>query len=324
MSYPMLELAIYDPGYREHVENWVIDGLLTAPSITFIASPPKVGKTVLATTLAVAVATGQPFLGRSTTQGSVLWLACEESRAERRRLLDQIPYPDGPYPFPAMPEYGTPGTRALPIYTTYTRISIDNAYFNREVRHVAELCRPKLIVLDPFVIVAGKYNLGCDLYARRAVEGVRWLADEHQAAVLALHNARNMRHCANSLQLETAANAVWLLDREGEEVHLDLRGRGQFANQTIHARSPQVGVYEVLDQHPLQARPIEAADLILAILKDQPLTAREIALKTDQNLGTIRNALTKLKMQGKIATAGEREHRPTYTKSAPFTPEKMA
>ena len=323
MSSQPLDLFVYHPDRNPHTENWLVDGLLTIPSTTILASPPKVGKTVLATTLAVAVATGQPFLGRSTVQGSVLWFACEETHAERRRLLDQIPYPDGPYPFPALPENYTDSHRALPIYTCYTRITIDNEFFYREIREATDTVKPKLIVLDPFINFAGKHNLADDRSARKAIEAIRYLATVHQVAVLALHNARNMRHCANSLQLETAANAIWLLERSGEDIRLDLRGRGQFANQTLHARSPDVGVYEVFDQRPLQSRPIEAADLILATLNDEPLTAREIALKTDQNLGTIRNALTKLKMQGRVTPAGERDHRPTYTKASPFTQEKM-
>jgi len=324
MSSQSLDLVYYDPKSNPHSENWLIDDLLTIPSTTILASPPKVGKTVLATTLAVAVATGQPFLGRPTVQGPVLWFACEETHAERRRLLDQIPYPDGPYPFPALSENGVPTHRALPIYTCYTRITIDNEFFYREINEATITVKPKLIVLDPLINFAGKYNLADDRSARKAVEAIRYLATVHQVAVLALHNARNMRHCANSLQLETAANAIWLLERNGEDVRLDLRGRGQFANQTLHARSPHVGTYELIRTSHLPVRLPDVLNLVLEALEETPMTTRELAAETDQNLGTIRNAVTKLRFQGRIVHVGKKNRQPTYAKFTNFTSAETA
>jgi AAA domain len=319
MSSHPLDLFVYDPDGHPHAENWLIDGLLTIPSTTILASPPKVGKTVLATTLAVAVATGQPFFGRPTVQGPVLWFASEETHAERRRLMDQIPYPEGPYPFPAMPENGIHSDRALPIYTCYTRITIDNEFFYREINEATISVKPKLIVLDPLINFAGKHNLADDRSARKALEAIRYLATVHQVAVLALHNARNMRHCANSLQLETAANATWLLERNGEDVRIDLRGRGQFANQTLHARSPNVGVYELIRASHPQVRLPDVVDLVLDALEETPMTTRELAAETDQNLGTIRNAVTKLRYQGRIVNVGKKNRQPTYAKFTNFT-----
>jgi predicted Rossmann fold nucleotide-binding protein DprA/Smf involved in DNA uptake len=122
-----------------------------------------------------------------------------------------------------------------------------------------------------------------------------------------------MRHCANSLQLETAANATWLLERNGEDVRIDLRGRGQFANQTLHARSANVGNYELIDHHSYQVPRLDAADLILATLQDQTLTAKEVSIETDLNLGTVRNTLAKLRFQGLITTVEKKNRQPIYT-----------
>ncbi len=49
-----------------------------------MAAKPKVGKSTLARNLALAVARGDEFLGRATTQGSVIYLALEEKRGEVR------------------------------------------------------------------------------------------------------------------------------------------------------------------------------------------------------------------------------------------------
>lgn len=76
---------------RERMEQeWVVDGLLPQGGLGLIAAKPKVGKTTLARALAVAVAKGEPFLGRDTTQGPVVYISLEDPawhvQAEFERL----------------------------------------------------------------------------------------------------------------------------------------------------------------------------------------------------------------------------------------------
>lgn len=60
--------------------NWVVDGLLPAGGMSIFASKPKAGKSTTARALALAVARGAPFLGRTTESGSVLYLGLEDPR----------------------------------------------------------------------------------------------------------------------------------------------------------------------------------------------------------------------------------------------------
>ena len=62
--------------------DYVWDRTLPAGGISIQAAKPKVGKSTTARCLALAVARGEEFLGRGTTQGSVIYLALEEKRAE--------------------------------------------------------------------------------------------------------------------------------------------------------------------------------------------------------------------------------------------------
>lgn len=55
----------------------LIDGLLFLPGESAIYAPPKRAKTFYALALGLAVATGQPFMGRNVTQGPVLFVAAE-------------------------------------------------------------------------------------------------------------------------------------------------------------------------------------------------------------------------------------------------------
>ena len=67
----------------QEAEAWVVHGLLAASGVSMLISKPKVGKTITAQNLALAVARGEPFLGRATRQGPVVYLALEN----RRRLV---------------------------------------------------------------------------------------------------------------------------------------------------------------------------------------------------------------------------------------------
>jgi AAA domain len=65
--------------------SWLLYGMLPAGGLSLLAAKPKVGKSTLARCLALAVARGEEFLGRSTIAGSVIYLALEEKRDEVRK-----------------------------------------------------------------------------------------------------------------------------------------------------------------------------------------------------------------------------------------------
>jgi hypothetical protein len=69
----------------EEKQSWLVDGLLPTGGLSTVAAKPKVGKSTLARQLALSVARGQDFLGKRTEQGSVLYLALEEKKAEVTR-----------------------------------------------------------------------------------------------------------------------------------------------------------------------------------------------------------------------------------------------
>ncbi len=62
--------------------DYLVDGLLIRGTVSVAVSKPKVGKSTFARNLCLAVAQGRPFLGRSTRQGSCIYLALEERHEE--------------------------------------------------------------------------------------------------------------------------------------------------------------------------------------------------------------------------------------------------
>jgi DNA-binding HxlR family transcriptional regulator len=69
-------------GEPEESVPYIVDGMLPSGGVSMFVAKPKVGKSTAARSLAFAVAAGEPFLGRETIQGPVIYLALEEKRAE--------------------------------------------------------------------------------------------------------------------------------------------------------------------------------------------------------------------------------------------------
>jgi putative DNA primase/helicase len=70
--------------------TWLLEDYLPMGSLALLAGKPKEGKTTLVYELAVRVAQGLPFLGRTTRQGSVLILAVEEHRRDVMSRLQNL------------------------------------------------------------------------------------------------------------------------------------------------------------------------------------------------------------------------------------------
>ena len=70
----------------------VVDGLLARGGLYSFAARPKTGKSILLLNLAIAVATGQPWLGRQVARGRVLMFLLEDSpRTVKQRLESMCP-----------------------------------------------------------------------------------------------------------------------------------------------------------------------------------------------------------------------------------------
>ena len=72
------ELIDRAPDYTE----FLVPDLLTEDELFLLAAGPRTGKSLMAMTLALAVASGGEFMGRPCTQGTVLYVKCEDSDAK--------------------------------------------------------------------------------------------------------------------------------------------------------------------------------------------------------------------------------------------------
>jgi len=77
---------LLDPGTAP---DEAFDGFLPMDAVVGIVAPSQSGKSLLATRLASRVATGQPFFGRKTKQGLVVYL-CGAGEAGLKPRLQAI------------------------------------------------------------------------------------------------------------------------------------------------------------------------------------------------------------------------------------------
>jgi hypothetical protein len=77
--------------------DFLVPDLLTEDELFVLAGPPRGGKSLLCMNLAKAIAEGGKFLDRPVTQGSVLYVNCEDSEAKvKERQISQGWNPDTP------------------------------------------------------------------------------------------------------------------------------------------------------------------------------------------------------------------------------------
>jgi RecA-family ATPase len=71
--------------------QWLVDGLVPSKTVTLLSGDGGTGKSLLALQLAVAAATGTPWLGKPVQSGGVIFTSAEDDEAElHRRLADII------------------------------------------------------------------------------------------------------------------------------------------------------------------------------------------------------------------------------------------
>jgi len=71
----------------EDPQRWIWEDCLAAGVASILVAKPKVGKSFLATNLAIAIARGYPFLARGVTQGPVAYLSLDATHDEMRDVF---------------------------------------------------------------------------------------------------------------------------------------------------------------------------------------------------------------------------------------------
>jgi hypothetical protein len=124
-------------------ERWLVEGFLSAGSLTVLAASPKVGKTFVCLALAIAVATGTQAMGRyqATAPGRVMMFPAEDDPRSIRGRMEAL-----------LAGQHLPFTEDLAVdVITAESLKLDSAEDREGLEELLRLRQPRLLILDPLV-----------------------------------------------------------------------------------------------------------------------------------------------------------------------------
>lgn len=209
----------------EAAARWLVEGLWTEGGMGVLGGEPKTSKSILLLDLAVAVASGQAFLGRAVpTAGPALLFAAEDPlrsvasrlrRICRARGLDQA---------------------ALPVHlVNESLLRLDDASQRERLRQAVMRIRPRMIGLDPFRrLLAGDEN---DAAVVAPLLGeLRALGRDADCAIVVVHHfrkrsgadfgGRTAERLRGSGDIFAAGDCYWLVSQSANgirKVEVELR-----------------------------------------------------------------------------------------------------
>ena len=160
--------------------SWLVEPLWGAGAVGIIGGAPKSCKTWLALEMAVAVASGQPALGRFSVPqpGPVLVFAAEDAPAQVRERLEHLSRARGV-------DFSALDVRLI----VEASLRLDRPVDVARLRATVDRHRPKLLVLDPYV----RLQRADENDARQVsaiLSALRELSRSFSTAVALVHHAR--------------------------------------------------------------------------------------------------------------------------------------
>lgn len=150
--------------------NWIVDGLLPSGGFSIVVAKPKVGKSTLVRQLALSIAHGENFLGRTTIKGRVLYIALEEKRSEVKAHFKLL---------------GADGTEDLEVYVGFAPEEAI-AWLEREIKRK----KTELVIIDTLFRFARVNDVSDYAAVTKALDPLLRISREHSTHLMVLHHAR--------------------------------------------------------------------------------------------------------------------------------------
>ena len=173
----------------------IVKGMLPV-GLSVLGGPPKKGKSWLALSLGIAVASGQKFLGAETEQGDVLYLDLESSESRLQSRLTQL-----------MP--GQPPDR---LFVSHSAARLDGGFTDDVKDWMAGVQHPVLVIVDTLGRVKSKSNRGENAYENdtRIYGDLQRFAIENRIAILGIHHLKKSGIVANDDYFERLSGSMGL------------------------------------------------------------------------------------------------------------------
>jgi hypothetical protein len=269
--------------------TWLVEGVIPSSAIVALVAPPARYKTFIALDIAMRVATGTPWQGRTTAQGDVVYVAAEGHSGYLRRIES----------WKTVAEFdGTTGVRFITEAVYLTQM----ADVHRLIESVkAAKLSPRLFVFDTLARCIGGGDENSAEYMGRVIQAFDLIKSEFGATVLPIH------HTGKSGETERGSSAF----RGGVDVLIHVRGiangpvtlecekmKDAAPFKRIGLRLREVGnsaVIEASDVVPAAEQvTITSSDIqVLRLLREEPRTFTTWLNESDNTPSTFKRRRTK-------------------------------
>jgi len=283
---------------------WLVDKMLPAGGLSLLGGKPKVGKSTLARNLALAVARGEPFLGRDTAAGPVVYLGLEEKRGEvqahfaRMGASDEVIF---------VHVGGAPEEALLALRTAIEE-------------HGA-----KLAIVDPLLRFIRLRDGNDYAEVTAALEPLLLLARETGCHILVCHHLGKMERDGGDAILGSTAlfgsvdTALLLRRREGGRVAGTIQRYGVDLPPTLLGFDVETGITSA-GLPVAEAELAQAGEGVLEAVKEGPLTEPEIKEAVGGNNLLTQKAIRKLLADGLLTREGQGRKGDPYRYGLSATP----
>lgn len=299
-------LATEYPEQRWAVKNVIPEGT------TFIAGPPKLGKSIFSLNIALAVAEGGKALSYfDVERGAVLYLALEDSERRIQKRLRQLVTREPSDNLEVVTKWPRLNMGGIEAIEEWTRRKRDDA---------------RLLIVDTFKMLR-PLRLGNNNHANTYdidYEDVSPLTEftiENHIALLIVTHTRKLfaddplATVSGSFGLTGAADGVLVLSRQrnNKKATLTVIGRDVEEQELALEFSPDIFSWAVIGDSRSVKRNDEREE-ILALLKDsaEPMPPRDIADLLGRPAGTIRMRLLRMRRDGELAIFDDGYQLPDY------------
>lgn len=256
--------------------EWVIPDYVPKAGFVIVAGTPKDGKSTLVAHLAVAVASGATFLGRTAKRGKVLWLGLDEHPRLSLQRFKHLGAPEGIF-FKGAPFRSSP----LALNSLAEWIAQEGVV---------------LVVVDTLSKIWAVEDENAAAQVDTELDALLCLARGSEAAILLIHHTRkdgtDIR--GSSAILGNADVAITLKPGDGQRRTLEAKSRFDTPARLEIERTPDgYRVFEAAPGASDQSR-------LLAAMREEPESAAAIAERVNIPETTTQRALRELAKGGRI------------------------
>lgn len=230
----------------------LVAGLLEANAITLLAGAPAAMKSMLAYHIGIAVAAGQPFVGRPVERRRVVYIDRENPPAIVAQRARSWPPPERFYYWPT--------NHAYPFHSLMPLQNLRSNYEQSQTAHLLQTdfqhwieMEPTLLILDSFVRFHQENESDAQSMAR-LWEILRGFRDAGTALLILHHTRTNTNRPRGGSEMAAGPDVVMHIGRLDQRVTItEQKNRGRVERQTVLQFSADLG-FTAAEPLPAQRR----------------------------------------------------------------------